>query len=206
MKEFPPRPGVYAIINRQNQKMYVGSSVNIQSRILGHVSALRLGNHYNVYLQRAWNKYSEDGFEVKILELVDNSDDLYLREGFWISEKETYHRDKGYNLIHVTKEGRRLLSVETKEKIGGAIKRSFQNMGVEEKVRRSIINRENKKGKKGYHLSLSTRNKISDARKKWFENMVIEEKERISVINRENVLKGWERRRRYMDGKQLELF
>lgn len=69
--------GIYKIVNKVNGKYYVGSSYNINtgadSRWRKHLKMLRIGKHYNKYLQRAWIKYGESNFEFIIVEAVDSS-------------------------------------------------------------------------------------------------------------------------------------
>lgn len=45
--------GVYQIVNELNGHRYIGSSKNIQHRILVHRSALRRNSHHSIYLQNA---------------------------------------------------------------------------------------------------------------------------------------------------------
>ena len=52
--------GVYQIVNELNGHRYIGSSKNIQHRILVHRSALRRNSHHSIYLQNAFNKYGNE--------------------------------------------------------------------------------------------------------------------------------------------------
>lgn len=81
-------PGVYVLINRLTNKRYIGSTSNLYRRTIKHRSSLRKGVHYNIQLQEDWNKYGEDNFKFKIIELckeykeqeqfyLDNNKDLY---------------------------------------------------------------------------------------------------------------------------------
>lgn len=54
--------GIYAIVNTINGKVYIGSSKSVEGRCNGHFRDLRNHKHYNVKLQRAWNKYGEQSF------------------------------------------------------------------------------------------------------------------------------------------------
>jgi group I intron endonuclease len=54
--------GVYAIINIQNNHIYVGSALNIGIRWERHKKSLCKGVHHSIYLQRAWDKYGENNF------------------------------------------------------------------------------------------------------------------------------------------------
>ena len=60
--------GVYSITNLQNNKRYIGSSKNIESRWADHRRRLRKNTHHSIHLQRAWNEYGEQNFCFEILE------------------------------------------------------------------------------------------------------------------------------------------
>ena len=76
--------GVYQIVNELNGHRYIGSSKNIQHRILTHRSSLRRNNHHSIYLQNAFNKYGEDKFYIQILEKCENvrSTILFLEQKY----------------------------------------------------------------------------------------------------------------------------
>lgn len=59
--------GIYQIINLNNNKIYVGSSVNIEKRWIRHKSLLRANNHSNKYLQNSWNKHGGEKFLIEVL-------------------------------------------------------------------------------------------------------------------------------------------
>lgn len=73
--------GIYAI--RGEEKSYVGSSVDVHQRWTNHRILLRNGNHPNIHLQRAWNKYGEEAFEFVVLEEC-SADQLIEREQHYI--------------------------------------------------------------------------------------------------------------------------
>lgn len=62
--------GIYNIKNTVNNKIYIGSSINIYKRILKHRSLLRHDRHFNIILQNSYNKNLESDFIVKIIEVV----------------------------------------------------------------------------------------------------------------------------------------
>lgn len=72
--------GIYQIKNVVNGKIYVGSSINMDSRWSNHKTALRGNYHHGTYLQRAWGKYGEDNFLFSIVEEMPFSEDATLRE------------------------------------------------------------------------------------------------------------------------------
>lgn len=71
--------GIYAIENQVNNKLYIGSAVDIMSRFCDHKSLLRRNKHHNAHLQNAWNKYGEESFAFFELEHC-NKEDLILKE------------------------------------------------------------------------------------------------------------------------------
>ena len=74
------KKGIYTITNLKNNKVYVGSSVNLGSRLNDHKHKLINNEHANIYLQNDWNKYGEDNFEFKIIKLVEMETDLPKEE------------------------------------------------------------------------------------------------------------------------------
>lgn len=58
--------GIYVIKCIVTQKIYVGSSCNVISRLSKHRSLLRQNKHHSRKLQNAWNKYGEDSFNFSV--------------------------------------------------------------------------------------------------------------------------------------------
>lgn len=59
--------GVYKIVNRVNGSFYLGSSKHCEKRLRDHRNSLNRGDHHNVVLQRAWEKYGADVFDFVIV-------------------------------------------------------------------------------------------------------------------------------------------
>lgn len=76
-------PGIYKIINTENGKFYIGSSVNVEFRILKHLSHLRRNVHRNAHLQAAFNRYGEDAFDFQLMEICQR-EQLLEREQHYI--------------------------------------------------------------------------------------------------------------------------
>lgn len=84
--------GIYGIRNKINGKIYVGKSTGIGDRFTRHRTLLKHNKHYNLHLQRSYNKYGSDVFEYVILEECNESA-MPDREQYWIDA----NKDKVYN-------------------------------------------------------------------------------------------------------------
>lgn len=104
--------GIYVIRNLINNNIYIGSSVNIKKRFCQHRNSLRKNKHHNKYLQRSWNKYGEENFEFVVIERHSYPEKILGRENKCIL---LYNPE--YNSVRVNKEGRFVLSEETKRRI-----------------------------------------------------------------------------------------
>lgn len=80
----PAAPGIYAIINRINRHVYVGSAKSLIHRKEHHFRDLKAGNHKNHHLQRAYDHYGSDAFCFVVLEAVEHVEDLLAREQHYI--------------------------------------------------------------------------------------------------------------------------
>lgn len=115
--------GVYEIRNTLNNKVYVGSSVNVKRRLAAHRQHLRRGQHATAHLQASWAKHGEAAFEFKQLIVCDKKDVLFyeqrIMDGFKSNQKEF-----GYNkrIVVETCAGMKLTD-EHKAKISAALPR-----------------------------------------------------------------------------------
>lgn len=92
--------GIYKIENLSDNKIYIGSSVNINSRKYKHFWMLRKNIHDNNHLQNSYNKFGEKKFTFIILELC-NIEDLIMLENKYINTYKTDNSEFGYNLAKV---------------------------------------------------------------------------------------------------------
>jgi group I intron endonuclease len=86
---------IYGIRNIKNNMMYIGQSYNVRVRYLQHIRELRLGIHSNKHLQRSFNFYGENMFEICILDACEQ-ELLPLKEQEWINK---YQRHQLYNHV-----------------------------------------------------------------------------------------------------------
>jgi group I intron endonuclease len=80
--------GVYEIVNKNNGKRYIGSSVDIDLRFKGHLRDLRKGKHVNIKLQRAYDKHGEDCFIQNMIEECLERENLLDREQWYLDNTE----------------------------------------------------------------------------------------------------------------------
>ena len=88
--------GIYKIENTKNNKVYIGSSKNIDNRFNQHQRLLELNKHHSIKLQASYNKCKDKSvFVYNIVELVDDMSKLKDREEYWINKYDAYNN--GYN-------------------------------------------------------------------------------------------------------------
>lgn len=87
MKTLKETPAVYLLINTQTTELYVGSSINPQSRIKKHFYDLKAGIHSNVALLTAFEN-NPSSIVCVFIEYCFDSDRQSLkdREQFYIRE------------------------------------------------------------------------------------------------------------------------
>jgi len=103
--------GIYKIINKLNNKFYLGSSRDINSRIKQHKYKLKNKKHHSKALQNAWNKYDEGNFYFKLVESCEEGNLLVL-ERYYL---DNYYGD--YNCSRIASGGNSPLSKEDVENI-----------------------------------------------------------------------------------------
>ena len=159
--EYNKISGVYGILNLKNGKLYIGSSVNIGSRLKTHLKSLREGKSKHVKLQKSFDLHGERNFSFNIVEIV-NSEFLLSREQFYLDFHKSYLNDFGYNICQVA--GSCLGRKDTKEqrdRKSAAIKLAYNNNpDYREKIRNSKIGEKNPQfGKKQSSEMIETRMK-----------------------------------------------
>jgi group I intron endonuclease len=88
--------GIYCLLNKGNNKRYIGLSRDILKRIISHQQQLNNQTHYNNYLQAS---YLKNPF-VAVLVQECSPEKLKEYEMFWIKTYKTDNRENGYNLTH----------------------------------------------------------------------------------------------------------
>lgn len=89
---------VYRIINTNNNKVYIGSTIDSERRRLEHASQLDRGVHTNTYLQNSYNKHGKGCFVFDIIESNLDENDLLKREQHYMNLFNSSDRNFGYNI------------------------------------------------------------------------------------------------------------
>jgi group I intron endonuclease len=68
--------GLYAVVNKVNNKAYIGSSTNVERRLVVHKSYIKTNRflHYQAYADDAV-KYGVDNFEFKIIAKTETAEE-----------------------------------------------------------------------------------------------------------------------------------
>ena len=108
--------GIYKIINKVNNKIYVGKAKDIYKRIQAHKYNLtKESKNENRYLINAWHKYGPLNFEYVVIEELELDEELLReREDYWIVELKATDKDFGYNLRRDSSTGL-IVSEETRK-------------------------------------------------------------------------------------------
>jgi group I intron endonuclease len=88
--------GIYRILNKVNNKCYIGSSVNVKDREYKHFWMLRNSRHDNLFLQNSYTKYGYESFTFEVLELCATNL-LVERENYYINKFNSCDPEFGYN-------------------------------------------------------------------------------------------------------------
>lgn len=116
--------GIYAIVNRDSGKIYIGSAVKLSPRWNEHRCDLRNKEHHSRYLQRAFNK-CPGSFYLEVVEEIPNSEKqkLLTREQFWMDFFRSYDPTFGYNISPTAQSCQGIKrSPELKAKISASLK------------------------------------------------------------------------------------
>ena len=76
--------GIYSIRNLVNDHIYIGSSVNIESRWRSHKNQLKKNRHHSSKLQNAYNKYGKDNFIFEVISYIEDKTKLINYEQKWL--------------------------------------------------------------------------------------------------------------------------
>lgn len=122
LKEQKDKSGIYLLINKNNGHSYVGSSINLASRMRNYLNTtfLKSKQNINMPIVKALLKYNSSNFKLLILEYVDLKK-LSIRETYYITYVLPYYNvlKQGYSSLGYkhTKETKALLSLLAKNRV-----------------------------------------------------------------------------------------
>jgi group I intron endonuclease len=161
--------GIYKIVNKINGKYYIGSTKNFILRWeRDHKPSLRKGNHHNIHLQHAWDKYGEIAFEFLVLEKVSNDNLLIIEQKYLdvLKKDKESGKDTHYNISYIA--GR----IEHTDEVLERMKRYACN--------RTDIHKQNLKNSR-LNLSELTKEKIKKATSESNKNRVWKEESKMKL-------------------------
>lgn len=90
---------IYKWTNLQNEKVYIGKSVNIANRARQYRYEVNRGSNRPIIA--ALKKYGFENFKFEIIENCDdlNNEQLLEREQYWMNYYDSQNQEKGYNLL-----------------------------------------------------------------------------------------------------------
>jgi predicted GIY-YIG superfamily endonuclease len=99
MKTTDPICGIYKITNSINGKSYIGKSINIRQRIASHFATIshNSAHHHTPHFFEDLTKYKRSDFDIEILEVCNDEEDLKIKEEYYIKKYKTYDTEVGYN-------------------------------------------------------------------------------------------------------------
>nr|UEX92762.1 GIY endonuclease [Ophiocordyceps lanpingensis] len=122
LKQQKDKSGVYCFINKINGNSYVGSSINLASRMKNYLNNtfLKSKQNINMPIVKALLKYNQENFSLLILEYAEPKS-LTIRETYYITYVMPYYNvlKQGYSSLGYkhTEETKRLLSELAKNRI-----------------------------------------------------------------------------------------
>jgi len=152
--------GIYKITNILDNKIYIGSSINISNRIKQHFYMLESNKHKCSHLQNAFNLYGREVFKHETLEEIRNNDQLLTREQYFLDLFKSYNRTIGYNVCLSASHSRLGIShtALTKEKIS----KIFKDKKLSPEHRDKVI----KNLQTGKEMSSECRTRLGNERRK----------------------------------------
>lgn len=182
--EMRNKSGIYQIRNLINNKIYVGSAINLIKRKNNHFSILKNNKHRNNKLQNSYNLYGENNFIFEVIEFVENKNKIIEHEQYWIDRLNIVKY--GYNICPIAGNITGFKhSDDYKLKITGSGNPFYGKHHTEETKQKMSVARKGKCcGEKNYwfgkKLPEETKQKIRDSKK----NISQETRKKISESHR----------------------
>lgn len=126
------KSGIYGIKCKITNKIYIGSSKDLQKRFSKHFSELYLNRHANKCMQEDFNKYGYDNFELIVYE--------YTNENL-LSKETNKQKELGVDNIYNEKISGFYITKELRQKYANASKESHKTESYRNKMRQIKSNK-----------------------------------------------------------------
>ena len=135
--------GIYRILNKTNNREYIGSTVRFKQRSRDHLRTLLKGKHHCSFLQNDFNKCGSDSFIFEVVEKVINSfndraewkKNLIKKEQLYIDIALSKPKDSCYNSRKTaTYLGHNICDEERKIRISKANKEAWKDESLREQA------------------------------------------------------------------------
>lgn len=227
--DFEHESGIYQIVNNTTGNIYIGSSKDIKNRIWTHHQYLNKGEHPNIHLQRAWNKYGKDDFIEETIITCPEDMLLYYEQQFldlghpeYNIAKDALAPMRGRELPQdakdklrerftgriVSDETRRRMSIANSnpsEKVRERIREGAKNrppVSEETRLKQSMAKRGKPSLRRGISLSQETKDKIS---KSLLDKHIKLSPERIQQIREANLNREYKSGWRHSEEAKLKI-
>jgi group I intron endonuclease len=124
------KSGIYAIINRVNNKIYIGKTKNFYQRYHQYLYGIKSKKtkHVNSYLLNSILKHKSENFRFEIIEILNLNkiNSFNEKELYWMDYYNTCCRLKGYNLRRDSSSGM-IVHKETSLKISNRLKKEWSD-------------------------------------------------------------------------------
>ncbi|MBS1796462.1 MAG: GIY-YIG nuclease family protein [Acidobacteria bacterium] len=114
--------GVFQIRNLTNDRLFIGSSTNLEGIFNRHRFQLVANGHPNKALQADWNALGAESFAFEVLEELDHREglddrkELEFLEDLWL-EKAAPYGERGYNEPKKSREERLRMIADKNRKV-----------------------------------------------------------------------------------------
>ena len=135
LKQQKDKSGVYCLVNKINGHSYIGSSINLASRMKNYLNNAFLKSRQNINMPivKALLKYDQSNFELLILEYIEPKS-LAIRETHFITSVVPYYNilKQGYSSLGYkhTEQTRILLSELAKNRVHAPITKSLISIAL----------------------------------------------------------------------------
>lgn len=143
--EFPNGAGIYKLTCVNNDKVYIGKSVNLYKRLCSHKNCEAKSKGKSV-IHNAILKYGWESFKIEILEVVEDFDKLkdnsklLEREEYYIELFDSTNKDNGYNICKFSTDCTgKTLTEDHKNKIRNSNLGRPKSESTKEKIRKRMM-------------------------------------------------------------------